>query len=140
MKKILLVVLLFVATITHAQIKFEGVVTDSLNAPLELANVVAINKVTSGLESYGITDAEGNFKLQLGKNGSYTIKISYVGMKGIDDVIATLEEDIVKNYVMQPDNMLDEVELIYEMPVTIKGDTLIYNADSFNTGTERKCC
>tara|TARA_R110002012_G_scaffold322108_1_gene555918 strand:- start:31520 stop:34234 length:2715 start_codon:yes stop_codon:yes gene_type:complete len=138
MKKILLVVLLFVATITHAQIKFEGVVTDSLNAPLELANVVAINKVTSGLESYGITDAEGNFKLQLGKNGSYTIKISYVGMKGIDDVIATLEEDIVKNYVMQPDNMLDEVELIYEMPVTIKGDTLIYNADSFNTGTERK--
>jgi len=138
MKKILSIVLLFVATVSHAQIKFEGVVTDSLNAPLELANVVAINKVTNGLESYGITDAAGNFKLQLGKNGSYTIKISYVGMKGIDDLISTLEEDIIKNYVMQPDNMLDEVELIYEMPVSIKGDTLIYNADSFNTGTERK--
>ncbi|WP_047415692.1 carboxypeptidase regulatory-like domain-containing protein [Cellulophaga sp. Hel_I_12] len=138
MKKILSIVLLFVATISHAQIKFEGVVTDSLNAPLELANVVAINKVTNGLESYGITDSEGNFKLQLGKNGSYTIKISYVGMKGIDDLISTLEADITKNYIMQPDNMLDEVELIYEMPVSIKGDTLIYNADSFNTGTERK--
>ncbi|MDA8847614.1 outer membrane beta-barrel family protein, partial [Flavobacteriaceae bacterium] len=29
-------------------------------------------------------------------------------------------------------------ELTYEMPVTISGDTLVYNADSFNTGTERK--
>jgi hypothetical protein len=39
---------------------------------------------------------------------------------------------------MEADNVLDEVELIYEMPVQVKGDTLIYNADSFNTGTERK--
>ena len=30
------------------------------------------------------------------------------------------------------------VELTYEMPVTIKGDTITYNADSFNKGTERK--
>jgi len=34
--------------------------------------------------------------------------------------------------------MLDAVELTYEMPVTVSGDTLIYNADSFKTGTERK--
>ena len=39
---------------------------------------------------------------------------------------------------MIQDNSLDEVELTYEMPVTISGDTLVYNADSFNTGTERK--
>jgi hypothetical protein len=30
------------------------------------------------------------------------------------------------------------VELVYTMPVTMKGDTLVYDADSFNTGTERK--
>ena len=34
--------------------------------------------------------------------------------------------------------MLDAVELVYEMPVSVKGDTLIYNADSFKNGTERK--
>ncbi|MDX1472309.1 MAG: TonB-dependent receptor, partial [Flavobacteriaceae bacterium] len=32
----------------------------------------------------------------------------------------------------------DAVELVYEMPVVVKGDTLIYNADSFKNGTERK--
>src|SRR5690606_4638141 len=39
---------------------------------------------------------------------------------------------------LQEDNTLDEIQLTYEMPVTIKGDTLTYNADSFNKGTERK--
>jgi hypothetical protein len=39
---------------------------------------------------------------------------------------------------LQDDNALEEVELTYEMPVTISGDTLVYNADSFNKGTERK--
>ena len=49
------------------------------------------------------------------------------------------ENNIEKNFVLeeQPES-LDEVELVYEMPVTIKGDTIIYNADSFNTGSERK--
>ena len=49
------------------------------------------------------------------------------------------KENIARNIVLeeQPEP-LDEVELVYEMPVTIKGDTIVYNADSFNTGSERK--
>src|SRR5690606_3209715 len=34
--------------------------------------------------------------------------------------------------------MLEGVEIVYEMPVSIKGDTIVYNADSFTSGTERK--
>ena len=33
---------------------------------------------------------------------------------------------------------LEGVEVTYEMPVSIQGDTIVYNADSFNTGSERK--
>jgi len=90
------------------------------------------------LESYGITDANGNFKLQLGKNGSYKIQVSYIGMKTFEEVLTTDENDITKVYTLQTDKSLDEVEISYEMPVTIRGDTLIYNADSFSDGTERK--
>jgi len=50
-------------------------------------------------------------------------------MKGFDDLISTLEEDIIKNYVIaSPITCSMRVELIYEMPVSIKRDTLIYNA------------
>ena len=34
--------------------------------------------------------------------------------------------------------LLDKVELVYEMPVTVRGDTIVYNADSFTNGDERK--
>ncbi|ALM07987.1 TonB-dependent receptor [Sediminicola sp. YIK13] len=138
MKKICCLALLLVASIAHAQISLEGVVQDTLNFPLELANVIAINQETSGLESYGITDENGKYKLALGKNGTYKIQVSYVGMKTFEEILTTKESNMVKQYTLQPENALDEVELIYEMPVTIKGDTLVYNADSFQNGTERK--
>lgn len=138
MKKILCVTLLFVACISFAQVKMEGVVTDSLKAPFELANVIAINQETKGLESYGITDAQGKYTLELTANGSYEIQVSYVGMATFKEILSTDEVDITKDYILRPENALDEVELIYEMPVSIQGDTVVYNADSFNTGTERK--
>ncbi|WP_027078889.1 carboxypeptidase-like regulatory domain-containing protein [Maribacter antarcticus] len=138
MKKLYCALLFMVASISYGQVKFEGAVTDSLKDAFELANVIAINQETSGLESYGITDPQGKFKLELGKNGTYEIQVSYVGMTTFKEILSTKESDIVKDYILQPDNALDEVELIYEMPVSIRGDTVVYNADSFTTGTERK--
>ncbi|HLT54386.1 MAG TPA: carboxypeptidase regulatory-like domain-containing protein [Flavobacteriaceae bacterium] len=138
MKKLLLAVLLFTAVNTFAQLRFEGVVKDSLGAPLELANVIAINKTTQTLESFGITNDQGRYKLSLKENTTYTVQVSYVGMKTADETLETKDANITKDFVLKYDNTLDEVELIYEMPVTVSGDTLVYNADSFNTGTERK--
>ncbi len=122
----------------QAQVSMKGVVKDTLNQPLELANVIAINKATSALESYGVTDQNGKYNIALGKNGSYQIQVSYVGMKTYEESLTTQKSDITKDFTIYPDNSLDAVELTYEMPVTIKGDTLIYNADSFKNGTERK--
>ena len=130
--------LFFVVSISKAQVKLEGVVKDSLNNPLELANVVAINQETNSLESYGITNEQGKYSLKLGKNRTYKMQISYVGMKTFDEMLSTKESDIVKDYTLVLDNVLDAVEITYEMPVVVRGDTLIYNADSFKNGTERK--
>ena len=138
MKSIYFLLLLFVAINSHAQIKLEGVVRDSLNNPLELANVVAINQETSALESYGVTNENGKYSLELGANSSYKMQISYVGMKTFEEVLSTKETDLTRDYVLQMDNALDAVEIVYEMPVVVRGDTVIYNADSFKTGTERK--
>ena len=138
MKKIVLVLLCLIAQTAIAQIKFEGVVKDTLNKPLELANVIALNKGTNTLESYGITNNEGRFRLSLKKNTTYLIKVSYIGLATIDDSLTTKEADITKDFIMKSDNSLDAVELTYEMPVTIKGDTIVYNADSFKNGSEKK--
>ncbi|WP_089369407.1 TonB-dependent receptor [Dokdonia pacifica] len=138
MKYIHSMLLLFVVSISYAQIEVKGVVTDSLNAPLELANVIAINQETTGLEAYGITNVKGEYTLELSANNTYKIQVSYIGMKTFEEVLTIEESNLTKNYTLVFDNSLDEVELTYEMPVTVKGDTLIYNADSFKNGSERK--
>ncbi|MEZ4803264.1 MAG: TonB-dependent receptor [Gelidibacter sp.] len=138
MKKLIIILLLFVAHHSFAQIKLEGVVKDSIGTPLELANVIAINQNSNQLESYAITNEQGVYKLNLGKNATFKIQVSYIGMKTSEALISTKEADISQNFTLLYDNTLDEVELTYEMPVTIKGDTITYNADSFNKGTERK--
>jgi len=139
MKKFIFALLCLVAVgNSFAQIKLEGVVKDTVGEPLELANVVAINQETKALDSYGITNDKGRYKLNLNPNSSYKVQISYIGFTTLDVIISTKEADIDRDFVLREDVSLDEIELTYEMPVTIKGDTMIYNADSFKSGTERK--
>jgi len=138
MKNFLFFILLSLVNISFSQIKLQGVVKDSIGNPLELANIIAINEETKDLESYAITNHEGVFKLALSKNTTYALQVSYIGMKTHKETFVVKEEDISKDFSLVSDNVLDEVELTYEMPVTVKGDTLIYNADSFKNGSERK--
>ncbi len=138
MKLKITVLLLFLTAIVSAQVKLEGAVKDSIGTALELANIFVINQETKALDSYGITDKFGRYRLSVKKNTSYKLQISYIGMKTFEDFIETKSESIIKDISMVADNTLDAVQLTYEMPVTIKDDTLIYNADSFKNGSERK--
>lgn len=138
MRNIYVLLLLLVAGPTFAQIKMEGTVKDSIGNPLELANVIAINQATKALESYAITNESGYYKLALSKNTTYAVQVSYIGMITESETIAAEEEDLTKDFSLKSDTSLDEIELTYEMPVSVQGDTLTYNADSFKTGTERK--
>lgn len=138
MKKLFIAVAFLVTSLATSQVKLEGVVRDSIGNPLELANVIAINQATQKLDSYGITSEDGEYRISLKKNTTYKIQVSYVGMKTEQAEITVQESNVNKDFVLYYDNALDEVELVYEMPVTIKGDTITYNADSFNKGTERE--
>lgn len=129
-------ILLFFCLVVHSQLKLEGVVTDSLEIPLQSASVVAINKATNGLESYGLTDEKGNYKLKLKGDAGYKIQVSSIGLITINDTLQTKDINLIRNYVLRADIVLDEV--VVKMPVVVRGDTLIYNADSFKNGSERK--
>lgn len=140
MKKIVLFIFLFIATISFAQtIRFEGTIQDNTKAPLEMANVMAMNQATKAMDAYAITNDKGKFLLNLKTNTTYIIKLSYLGMQNKEITITTKAENINQNITMESGGIeLDGVEIVREMPVSIKGDTIVYNADSFKTGTERK--
>ncbi|MEN8817209.1 MAG: carboxypeptidase-like regulatory domain-containing protein, partial [Nonlabens sp.] len=142
MKKNLLLIVLacFTFSIASAQsVKITGVVVDSTGTPLQMANVIAYQK-DKNLGSFGITNDAGKYQLlNLKKDSTYVLKVSFLGLKTIEDTIKNIQEDRTLNYIMYEDNnMLDAVNIVYDMPVSIKGDTITYNADSFTNGTERK--
>lgn len=137
MRSFSLVLFLIISPLVHAQqVKFSGVVRDSLQQPLEGASLVAINKTSNALDAYTITDGQGKFSLGLKTTTSYKIQVSALGLQTINDTLTTVQSDLIRNYELRADIILDEV--VVKMPVLIRGDTLIYDADSFKNGSERK--
>ncbi len=136
--------LLFILTMTLSMsaisqnIKFEGTVKDTTGVALEMANVMAINNNTKAMDAYAITNDVGKYQLNLNANTPYTLKISYIGYQSQEKQVTTIDRTMNYNVVLKEGNQLKEVELVYVMPVSISGDTIIYNSDSFTNGTEKK--
>lgn len=121
------------------EVSITGTVKDSLGTGIEMANVIAINEQTKGLESYGITNHNGLYKLTLKLGIPYTIKVSYIGFDTNSFSLTPSVKKVNKDFTLKEQvNQLDEVEVTYEMPVSVKGDTIVYDTDSFVSGTEKK--
>ncbi|RZJ71501.1 MAG: TonB-dependent receptor [Flavobacterium sp.] len=138
MNKIVYLFLFFCAFSYSQNVRIEGMVRDTLGLPLEMANVMAVNKATNAMDSYAITNEQGRFQLLLKANTAYIIKASYIGFTPFEKSITTGTENTVENIELLQGVELEGIEIVHEMPVTIKGDTIVYNSDSFTNGSERK--
>ncbi len=118
-----------------------GQVLGSENVPLEMANVLVLSAQDSAMVTYGFTNSEGQFRFQL-EPGQYLIKYSYLGYKGLSqslNVDAQSEPMRLKAVSLIEDQaLLDQVEVVEEMPIVVSGDTISYKADAFTNGQERK--
>ena len=120
-------------------IKLEGIVKDTLGNPLEMANIMVINQATKAMDGYAITNEEGKFQISVKSNSTYQLKVSFIGFQAFNQEFTTNTENIRKVITLKEGGvLLKGVEIVQEMPVSISGDTIVYNADSFKTGTERK--
>jgi len=138
-KTLFILAFLFTSICFSQSVRFDGFIQDEQKNPLEMANIMAINIATKAMDSYGITNDKGKFQLTLKPNTSYSIKVSYLGMKSKEISITTQNTNIAQNIIMDDAGIeLKGVEIVREMPVSIKGDTIVYNADSFKSGTEKK--
>ncbi|MEM6539958.1 MAG: TonB-dependent receptor [Bacteroidota bacterium] len=128
-----------VSTLYGQKVTISGFVTDSLQFPLDIANIVAINKENQKLDGFGITNPDGFYRINVSVNSEYVLRISYLGFKAKEIAVTTEESDIELDVVLTEQvQELEGVEVVEEIPITIQGDTIVYNTDSFVSGTERK--
>lgn len=118
-----------------------GVVKSNEGTALEMANLIAMLASDSSMSGFGFTDESGQYKIALEPNTAYNLRVSYLGYETQDVAITTGDSkgEMLQNITLvKKDETLEEVQVIEEMPITISGDTISYQADAFNTGTEKK--
>ncbi|PWI28981.1 hypothetical protein DI383_14025 [Flavobacteriaceae bacterium LYZ1037] len=133
--QIVLLLLLICHFSGFSQVTFSGVVKDSLQKPLPYANVIAQPQDSLKRMKFSITDEQGRYRLEL-ENVAYQVTVSYMGYASYHFEIDTKENTIRNIILKEQDNRLDEV--VIELPITVKQDTIIYHTDKFVTGDERK--
>lgn len=139
MKKIFAILIMALTSSAFSQnIRFEGTVKDTTGVALEMANIMAINQQTKAMDAYAITNETGKYVLSLKANTTYTLKVSYIGFQTYERTVNTTSSPMNYPVILKEGTQLKEVEIVHEMPVSVSGDTIIYNSDSFTNGTERK--
>ncbi|UYQ93954.1 TonB-dependent receptor [Chitinophaga horti] len=123
---------------TQSKVSWTGKVVDSTTKEiLELATVAVNDAKDSTLFTYTLTDHKGVFKLEsLPKGQTFVFLVSYTGYKQYRKVMKTgdASADLGTIILAPSSRALGEVVVEGEKPpITIKNDTLEFNASSFRT-------
>jgi outer membrane receptor protein involved in Fe transport len=128
----LILFLFFTISWSYAQkdIEIEGkVVEEGTNIPLEYATITIKNTSGDKVITGGITDTDGNFKLDI-KPGTYNIYVEYISYKPKEYLNKKLDKSINLGTVSLALDIasLDEVTVVAEKTtVEVKLDKKVYN-------------
>lgn len=138
MKKILYLLLLLSSTAAAQKITVKGRLLDDSSTPLPSATVMLLNPTDSSLVNFSISNADGFFEMKNLVRANYLLRVTYVGLANFAKMIEPKEAETVVELgdllMVQQSKQLNEVVVKGEMaPVTIKKDTIEFNAPSFKT-------
>ena len=138
-KAITLIVSLLVYGAVFAQaptrVSIKGIAIDSSNAVMPFATVMLLQPKDSTLVNFGRTDEKGAFEFKNVKNINYLLKISFVGYLPLQENVKPTDNAIndLGNLKLKPisQELMEVVIRTAKAPLSIKGDTIEYNAASF---------
>jgi hypothetical protein len=138
-KRLLILLLVSISSLSQTKI-ITGIVQDSLNIPLENANIIANPFEENAQIKFAIADNKGRYRLALENSVKYEIRVSYIGYQ--DDYIILEPNSNINQHNFKLKNTgqkLTEIVIKHEFkPIEIKKDTMTFNVKSFAIGNERK--
>ena len=142
LRTLLVIVFGFIAFQGVSQkVRIEGTIRDTAGAPLEMANIIALSSSDTAMLGYAFSDDQGRYRITVDSSSGYFLRFSYLGFQQ-QEVSVSPEagtDKIIKNIVLIPQNsQLNEVEVVEDIPISVSGDTISYQAEAFTTGQERK--
>ena len=137
--KTLLLFFVFTSTLFAQKFNLSGVVKDQDSIVLEGATVYLQSIKDSIPISYGITNRNGEFSLQVNTEDDKKaiFNIAYLGYKPYQKDINVPSSDKLNMGIVTLEDQIEELNVVSIIgkapPVVIKKDTIEYNADSFKT-------
>ncbi len=117
-----------------------GDVLGDKGAPLNSATVVLLNPQDSTLEFFGITNEKGHFEVKSVRTGKYLMQIAYLGYQSFYKSITIPygpDNDFGVVGLKPKPVDIKEVQVVGEyVPLTIKHDTIEFNARAFKTKSD----
>lgn len=128
------------SALAQGHVLLKGQTRDSTFAPIAFANVMAIDTATQEMKAFAVTDVKGGFQIRLQENIVYEIKVTFVGYVPFSKHLRIEKSPETPFVIIMTEavNALDEVTVVAEMPVLVRGDTISYKAEAFTKGDERK--
>ena len=123
----------------HSQEILKGFIISKTDLKLPLASIIIENE-KGLLVTYGFSDDNGFYEIELNKKGTYFVIVNLLGyyeqkvkvnlnsINSITELNITLSESIIE---------LNEFIIKTEKQITIKNDTIVFKADSFKQGNEQ---
>ena len=123
-----------------AQLEIVGTLADSAGLGLPYANVVLLHAADSSLAAFSTTDKKGAFKCSVTLGATeYLLRASYVGYASYTRIIDVGPNDQFLNLglisLSVQGYLLDGAEVNgYRIPIRMRGDTVVFDADAFAAG------
>ena len=134
---VLLAMGLTIAAVVSAQRTVTGKVVEKDTQEAVIQATVSLCGSDDKVVANGVTSATGAFSVKAPKNGTYTMKVTYVGFKTYTKKITIEKEQNVSLGTIQlaPDAIMLKGATVtaHASKVVLKKDTFVYNADAFRT-------
>jgi Outer membrane protein beta-barrel family/Carboxypeptidase regulatory-like domain len=118
-----------------AKITIKGVIQDTSATVMNGATVMLLTPKDSALVNFSRANDKGVFEFRNVKNGNYILKVSYVGFIPFQQVLSPSASEIEDLGALKikpiSKELLEVVVRTARAPLTIKGDTIEYDARSF---------
>ena len=132
-----MLVALTTTTNALAQRTISGKVVEQDTKEAVIQATVALLKADSSLVTNAVTNMDGQFKMTAPKDGSYIVRVTYVGFKTYTKRVTVSDgkAQSLGTISLAPDAIMLKgvTATAHVAKVQSKGDTLIYNADAYRT-------
>ncbi|WP_207505857.1 outer membrane beta-barrel family protein [Telluribacter humicola] len=138
-KNLLLLCLCIISGVSFAQntgrFSIKGTVVDSAGVKLPFATVMLLQPQDSSLVNYGRTNDDGILEFKNLKRSKYLLKVNYVGYLPYQQVVEPADGPVtdigtISMKILNQD-LFEVVVKTARAPLSIRGDTVEYNAASF---------